>query len=155
MRIRDDRGSYTIEALFIFPLLLVFFVLTFWFGTLMYTWSSINYTAMQYALDIAKAGEDKQEFRDAAAARLMQLPLRSASSVDTPTAPVADPNKIVLWGPGIGQRFNRGDVITAGVVYPVKVPSPLLSILGQATFGSDTIYLKATATAKSEVYFEP
>lgn len=57
MRFKDDRGSYTIEALFIFPLLLVFFVLTFWFGTLMYTWSTVNYASMQYALDIAKEGQ--------------------------------------------------------------------------------------------------
>lgn len=154
MRIRDERGSYTIEALFILPLLLVFFVLVFWFGVIMFTWSNVNYTAMQYALDIAKTGENKAEIRDAASARLMQLPLRSASYVRASTMQETDPGNIILWGPSPGERFNRGGLITVGVVYPVKVPVLLLSILGQAVFGSDTIYLKATATAKSEVYFE-
>ena len=69
MRWKDDCGSYTIEALFMFPVLLIFFVLTFWLGGLMFTWSAASYTVMQYSLDIAKTGENKSEFRDAAADR--------------------------------------------------------------------------------------
>lgn len=153
MRFKDDRGSYTIEALFIFPLLLVFFVLTFWFGTLMYTWSTVNYASMQYALDIAKEGQKTGDITNAVKVKLGNVPIKDVTKFSEHSSPYNDPNSIVIWTNG--NSFNRGDVITAGVVYPVKVPSPLLSILGKAAFGSDTIFLKAHATAKSEVYFEP
>lgn len=155
MRWKDDRGSYTIETLFLFPVLLIFFVLTFWFGGLMFTWSAASYTVMQYSLDIAKTGENKTEFRDAAADRLRTLPFHTAKEVDSTAASSENnPDAIVLWGPAVGQTFNRGEMITTGAVIPVRIPSPLLAFIGKTVFGRDTIYLKASSTARSEVYFE-
>lgn len=150
--LKDDRGSYTIEVIFIFPLLLVFFVLTFWFGTLMYTWSTVNYATMQYALDVAKEGQKTGAITDSLKVKLENVPIKDAKYIKESSSPYEDPNAVVIWTNG--NSFNRGDVITAGVVYPVKVPSPLLSFLGQAAFGSDTLYLKSSAVTKGEVYFE-
>jgi len=155
MDMRDERGSYTIETLFIFPIILVVFFLTLWGGVLAYTWSSVNYVAMTFALDAAKEGAVTDEILAAVTERVQHLPLKvEGVGVEIATAPQEKPDRIVVWGPSVGTFYNRGQPISVGIVYPVKVPSPLLRIVGQAVFGSDTIYLKAQATARSEVYRE-
>lgn len=151
----NERGSYTIETLLIFPVTLVVFFLSLWGGVLMYTWSSVNYVAMTFALDAAKEGAVTNEILAAVTERVQQLPLKDKSvGVEIATAPQERPDRIVVWGPRVGEFYNRGEPIQVGIVYPVKVPSPLLRFVGNAVFGGDTIYLKAQATARSEVYRE-
>ena len=153
---RGERGSYTVEAVLVLPLILVVLFATLWGGSLMYTWTAVNYGALSGALDAARRGEFPLDARQAVAGYLRDFtPGGKQLQVNyQATGPYQDPNKVVIWGPPPGQKFNRGQVVTVGVVYPVKVSSPLLAFLGRAAFGGDTIYLKAQASAKSEVFFE-
>lgn len=151
-----ENGSYTIEALLVLPVILIVLFATLWGGSLMYTWTSVNYGALSGALDAAKNGEFSTGVRQAVASYLQNFtPGGKQLQVDyLATSAYENPGKIVVWGPAPGQKFNRGQTITVGVVCPVKVSSPLLSLLGQTVFGGDTIYLKARATARSEVFLE-
>lgn len=153
---KGEEGSAVLEAVMILPVLFVLFFAIFWGGRLMYAWAGVNYAAMSAAMDTARRGEFSAEARAAAAEHLRQwTPGGKALAVDAAaTAPYENPGAIVVWGPPPGQKFQRGNSITVGVVYPFKVDSPLLALVGRAAFGGDVVYLKASATARSEVFIE-
>lgn len=156
MFLRDMRGSYTVEAVLFLPLVFIIFFSVIWGGMLMYTWTGVNYAAMSAAVDAARRGEFSVEVRNAAASYLRQwTPGGKDLGVDaSATVPYKDPNKIVIWGPPAGTKINRGGTIQVGIVYPARVESPLLALLGRSFFGGDVLYLQASAVAKSEVFFE-
>ena len=53
----NSRGSAVIEMVLIMPLILILFIITIWGGQLMFTWTGINYSASNAAMDAAKTGE--------------------------------------------------------------------------------------------------
>ncbi|WP_338835930.1 TadE/TadG family type IV pilus assembly protein [Neomoorella thermoacetica] len=156
MRRRHERGSAVVEAALLMPILFVLFFMVFWGGEMMYVWTGVNYAAMSAAVDAARKGEFSTDIRSATAQYLQQwTPGGKVLGADiNASAPYNDPGKVVVWGPDVGSKIQRGNNLTVGVVYPFKVDSPLLGLLGRAVFGGDVIYLKASATAKSEVFIE-
>ena len=54
---KKNRGSAVIEMVLIMPLILILFFITIWGGQLMFTWTGINYSATNAAMDAAKTGE--------------------------------------------------------------------------------------------------
>ena len=58
----NNRGSAVIEMVLIMPLILILFFITIWGGQLMFTWTGINYSATNAAMDALKQGsaDDKE-----------------------------------------------------------------------------------------------
>jgi len=155
--LKKNRGSAVIEMVLIMPLILILFFITIWGGQLMFTWTGINYIASNAAMDAAKTGKVTNDICTAALDNIIQwVPgakdLGTAISHDS-NGPPREPNKIIFWTPNTP---NDGPVpwkseIKVAIVYPYKVDSPLLSLLGETFFGGNVIYLKGEAMAQSEV----
>jgi hypothetical protein len=153
--LKKNRGSAVIEMVLIMPLILILFFITIWGGQLMFTWTSINYSATNAAMDAAKTGEVTDDICTAALDNIIQW-VPGAKDLDTVIShdsndPPCEPDKIVFWTPNVGPVPWKSEIKVA-IVYPYKVDSPLLSLLGETFFGSDVIiYLKGEAMAQSEV----
>jgi hypothetical protein len=154
MKLKNDKGSTVIETVLIMPLILIIFFITIWGGQLMFTWSSINYSATTAAMTAAKTGEVTDQIGESA---LEDLKEWTPGNRDLGTSisrnsggPPHIPGQIVFWTPNEGPVPWKNN-ITVGIIYPYKIDSPLLSFLGESFFGGDVIYLKGEAVAKSEV----
>lgn len=150
----NSRGSAVIEMVLIMPLILILFIITIWGGQLMFTWTGINYSATNAAMDAAKTGEVTDDICTAALENIKQW-VPGAKDLGTDisrnsSGPPREPNKIIFWTPNDGPVPWKNDIAVA-IVYPYKIDSPLLSLLGETFFGGDVIYLKGEAVAQSEV----
>ena len=150
----NNRGSAVIEMVLIMPLILILFIITIWGGQLMFTWTGINYSASNAAMDAAKTGEVTDDICTAALENIKQW-VPGAKNLDeyisrNSSGPPREPDKIVLWTPNVGPVPWKND-ITVAIVYPYEIDSPLLSLLGETFFGGNVIYLKGEAVAQSEV----
>jgi len=152
--LKKNRGSAVIEMVLIMPLILILFFITIWGGQLMFTWTGINYSASNAAMDAAKTGGVTNDICTAALDNIIQwVPgakdLGTVISHDS-SGPPRESDKIVFWTPNVGSVPWKSEIKVA-IVYPYKVDSPLLSLLGETFFGGDVIYLKGEAMAQSEV----
>lgn len=150
----NNRGSAVIEMVLIMPLILILFFITIWGGQLMFTWTGINYSATNAAMDAAKTGKVTTQISESAFEDLKQW-IPGAQDLGTTVShdlggPPREPNKIVFWTPNVGPVPWKSEIKVA-IVYPYKVDSPLLSLLGETFFGGDVVYLKGEAVAQSEV----
>jgi len=68
----NSRGSAVIEMVLIMPLILILFFITIWGGQLMFTWTGINYSASNAAMDAAKTGEVTDDICTAALENIKQ-----------------------------------------------------------------------------------
>jgi len=150
----NNRGSAVIEMVLIMPLILILFFITIWGGQLMFTWTGINYSATNAAMDAAKTGEVTDDIGLAALRDVKQwVPGAQDLEMDisrNSSGPPREPNKIIFWTPNDGPVPWKND-ITVAIVYPYEIDSPLLSLLGETFFGGNVIYLKGEAVAQSEV----
>jgi hypothetical protein len=155
--LKKNRGSAVIEMVLIMPLILILFFITIWGGQLMFTWTGINYSASNAAMDAAKTGEVTDGICTASLTNIKQwVPGAKNLDVDisrNSSGPPREPDKIVFWTPNVGPVPWKSEIKVA-IVYPYKVDSPLLSLLGETFFGDDVIYLKGEAMAQSEVLSE-
>ncbi|MGB4429853.1 MAG: TadE/TadG family type IV pilus assembly protein [Thermacetogeniaceae bacterium] len=154
---KKNRGSAVIEMVLIMPLILILFIITIWGGQLMFTWTSINYSATNAAMDAAKTGKVTDDICTAALGNIKQW-VPGAKNLDEyishdSNGPPCKPDKIVFWTPNDDDDpVPWKSEIKVAIVYPYKVDSPLLSLLGETFFGGDVIiYLKGEAMAQSEV----
>lgn len=151
---KQNKGSAVLEAVLIMPLILILLFITIWGGQLMFTWAGVNYSATTAAMDAAKTGEITALTIDAAVIRLQEwtpggqdLGILISNDLGGPPRSADD---IVFWTPNI-DSVPWKNYIAVAIVYPYKVDSPLLSLLGETFFGGDVIYLKGEAVAQSEV----
>jgi len=153
--LKNRKGSAVIETVLIMPLILILFIITIWGGQLMFTWTGINYSASNAAMDAAKTGEVTDDIYTTALENIKQW-VPGAKDLGTDisrnsSGPQRESDKIVFWTPNVGSVPWESE-IKAAIVYPYKVDSPLLSLLGETFFGGDVIiYLKGEAMAQSEV----
>lgn len=152
--LKRNRGSAVIEAVLVLPLILILFLITIWGGQLMFTWAGINYAASTAALSAAKTGEVTDNIKNSTLDNLKQW-VPGAQDLETDKrndlgGPPRDPETIVFWTPNTGPVPWKNDIKVA-IIYPYKVDSPLLSLLGETVFGGNVIYLKGEAVAQSEV----
>jgi len=152
----NSRGSAVIEMVLIMPLILILFFIIIWGGQLMFTWTGINYSATNAAMDAAKTGEVTDDICTAALENIKKW-VPGAKDLGTDisrnsSGPPRESDKIVFWTPNDDDDpVPWKSEIKVAIVYPYKVDSPLLSLLGETFFGSDVIYLKGEAMAQSEV----
>ncbi len=122
----------------------------------MFTWTGINYIASNAAMDAAKTGKVTNDICTAALDNIIQW-VPGAQDLEmvishNSIGPPREPDKIVFWTPNDGPPVPWKSEIKVAIVYPYKVDSPLLSLLGETFFGDDVIiYLKGEAMAQSEV----
>jgi len=153
--LKNRKGSAVIETVLIMPLILILFIITIWGGQLMFTWTGINYSASNAAMDAAKTGEVTDDICTTALENIKQW-VPGAKDLGTDISndsngPPRESDKIVFWTPNVGPVPWKSEIKVA-IVYPYKVDSPLLSLLGETFFGGDVIiYLKGEAMAQSEV----
>lgn len=151
---KQNRGSAVIEMVLIMPLILILFFITIWGGQLMFTWTGVNYATSAATIDAAKTGEVTIQISDSALEDLKQW-IPGAQDLETSIShdlggPPCVPGEIVFWTPNVGPVSWKNE-ITVAIIYPYKVDSPLLSLLGETFFGGNVIYLKGEAVAQSEV----
>ncbi|MGI5922115.1 MAG: TadE/TadG family type IV pilus assembly protein [Syntrophomonadaceae bacterium] len=154
--LKNERGQAFIEMLFVLPLflMLAFFIIEM--GFVMYDLAVINYAASSTAVEAARQGQ----FTTATGDRTMAY-LRDWSSngrnfnIVRRSVPGKDIYSIIVYGPGAGDKFQRGDIITIGVCYPVRFKTFLMDALASWTVDEQELFLKARASAMSEVFFEP
>lgn len=100
----------------------------------MFTWTGINYSATNAAMDAAKTGKVTTQISESAFKDLKQW-IPGAQDLETTVShdlegPPREPNKIIFWTPNVGSVPWKND-ITVAIVYPYEIDSPLLSLLGK------------------------
>lgn len=154
---RDRRGSPSLEALFVLPVILMLFFMIVETGFIMYDWTTVNYAAASAAVSAAKEGKFSGEVRSDAAGYIHDWTTggRALAYDYTATEPYEDAGTVVIWGTGSEQNVERNNPIVVGVVYPVKFKILLADNIWKWVVKEEVITLKARAVALSEVHFEP
>lgn len=153
---RNQRGTAFIEWLFILPMIIMIVSFGIEMGFAMYDFSTINYAASSTALEAARKGE----FDDEIAVRTAEYINNWTSSgkdlgIIRSDSPFVDPKQVVVWGPSSGSKFQRGQMITVGILYPIEFKMFYMDALAHWVIDDQKLALKARASALSEVYFEP
>ena len=150
----NQKGSQSVEMLIVLPLLLMMFFMIVEMGLVMYDFVSVNYVANSMAVQAATRGEFTDSIKGDGANYLRTWTTEGKNiTVNYAQTPQQVAGAAVIWGPPSGQKFNRGQLITVGVVYPVRFKTFVMRGLAWLVESQD-IYLKAQATAASEVYIE-
>lgn len=154
---RDRRGSPSLEALFVLPVILMLFFMIVETGFIMYDWATVNYAAASAAVSAAREGRFSEAVRSDAAGYIRDWTTGGkALAYDyTATEPYEDAGTVVIWGTGSDQNVERNSPIVVGVVYPVKFKILLADNIWKWMVKQEAFTLKARAVALSEVHFEP
>ncbi len=145
-----------IELLFILPLILMIVTFAFESGFIMYDFSTINYTASSMAIEAARNGSFDNEIASRGGDYLKGFTSQGAESgILRSNSFYIDPANIVIWGPAENQSFQRGELITVGICYPIKFKLFYMDALAGWLIEEEKLNLKGRASAMSEVYFEP
>lgn len=154
--LKNQRGTAFIEWLIILPMIIMIISFGIEMGFAMYDFATINYVASATAIEAARKGE----FDDEVAVRTAEY-LTNWTSVGkrmdivrSDTA-ITEPEQVVVWGPPTGEKFQRGQMITVGLSYPIEFKAFYMDTLAHWIVADQRLALKARASAPSEVYFEP
>jgi len=155
---KDCRGSVSIEALFVLPLLLMLFFFIIEMGFVMYNWAVVNHAASAAAVEAAMTGRFSTDIRQAAAEHIRDWTTdgKSMSLNDLCTLPPGNvgPNTIYVYGTDANTDVQRGGIIDVGIAYPFKFRSFIFDALGRWATGDNQVVLKVNMKAASEVFFE-
>lgn len=153
---RDGRGSPSLEALFVLPVILMLFFMIVETGFIMYDWATVNYAAASAAVSAAREGKFSEGVRSGTADYLRDWTTNGRAFIydETATDPYEDSGTVVIWGTAPDQNVERNSPIVVGVVYPVKFKILLADNLWKWMVKEETITLKARSAALSEVHFE-
>lgn len=154
--LKNERGQAFIEMLFVLPLLLMLAFFIIEMGFVMYDLAVVNYAASSAAVEAARQGQFTTETGERTMAYLRDWSSNGGNfNLVRSNVPGNDLDSIVVYGPGADEQFQRGDIITIGVCYPVRFKTFLMDALASWTVDEQELILKARASAVSEVYFEP
>jgi len=154
LKFKNQKGSQSIEMLIVLPLLLMMFFMIVEMGFVMYDFVSVNYVANSMAVQAATTGEFTDVIKTSGANYLRDWTVGGKNlNVSYAQSPLQQQGTIVIWGPESGTKFNRGQTITVGVVYPVQYKTFIMQGMAWLV-NQQELYLKAQASAASEVYIE-
>lgn len=154
--LKNEKGQSFIEMLLVLPLLLMVIVFFIEMGFIMYDMAVVNYAASSTVIQAAAEGQFTDTICSTTADYLHNWTSNGKElNIIRSDSPQLDSDAIVIYGPGAGDKFQRGNIITVGVIYPIKFKIFLLNNLADWTISEDNLNLKARASAASEVYFEP
>lgn len=153
--IRNNRGSQSIEMLFVLPLILMLFFMVVEMGFIMYDFVAVNYIANSMAVQAATQGCFTQDIRDSGAnyIRTWTTGGHNIGINASATIPAPSENTAVIWGPSSGQKFNRGQMIEVGIIYPIKFKTFVMKGLSWMV-DEEKLYLRSNASAMSEIFIE-
>lgn len=129
-------------------------------GFIMYDFATINYAASSMAVEAARKGQfdDDVCYRGAiyieeyTSGKNMYVDYECSWWAYWPDGCMYGPGYTVIWAPWFGLKFQRGDVITVGVCYPVQFKIFFIDKLAHWIIKDDLLYLKAKASALSEPF---
>lgn len=151
----DKRGQAFIEMLFVLPLLLLIFFVIMEMGFVMYDFAVVNYAASSAAVEAARKGQFDDDVADRVENYLVNYSSNGKNvQVVRSEFNVTYSTQITLWGPDSGSRFQRGDIITVGVNYPVRFKLFFIDSLAKWVVDECSLTLKSSASAMSEPYIE-
>lgn len=156
---KNQKGYAFIEWLFILPMIIMIVSFAVEIGFVMYDLATINYAASSMAVEAARKGDfDQDVYRkgrsyllDWTSGEDMKVYHASSRWAWWPEDCKAGPKDIFIWATD-KDTFQRGDVISVGVCYPVQFKTFLMNQLGHWIIKDDILYLKAKASALSEPF---
>lgn len=156
---KNQKGTAFIEWLFILPMIIMIVSFAIEIGFIMYDFATINYTASSMAVEAARKGDFDQDIysrgalylRDWTSSKDMKVYYASSRWAQWPEDCKAGPKDVFIWATD-KNTFQRGDVITVGVCYPVQFKIFFMDQLGDWIIKDDLLYLKAKASALSEPF---
>lgn len=155
---KNNHGSFSIEALFVLPALLMLFFFIIEMGFVMYNWAVVNHAASAAAVEAAMMGRFSADIRQSTAEHIRDWTTDGKTmNIDSlGVLPPANfnPNTIYIYGTNVGTDIQRGNIIDVGVAYPFKFKTFAFDALGRWTTGESQVVLKANMKAASEVFFE-
>lgn len=140
------------ELLFIIPVLVMLMSFAIEMGFIMYDMALINYTAATMAVESARKGCFDQDIYSRVEQGIMQY-ISDDMPVVRSVNPMESEESIVVWGPQEGQKFQRGAIITVGIIKPVKFKLLYLDRIANWVVEEKKLFLRARASAESEIYF--
>lgn len=150
--VKNQKGFLLIELLFIVPILVMIVSFIIEIGFIMYDMALLNYTASTMAVEAARKGCFDQDIYSRARQGIMQY-ISEDMPVVRSTEPVEAEGSIVVWGPSDTQKFQRGEIISVGIIKPVKFRLLYLDRIAHWVIEEKKFFLRARASAESEVYF--
>jgi len=155
---KDCRGSVSIEALFVLPVLLMLFFFIIEMGFVMYNWAVVNHAASAAAVEAAMSGRFSADIRQAAAEHIRDWTTdgkdMSMNALGTAPPGSVGPNTIYVYGTDANTDVQRGNMIEVGVMYPFRFRTFFFDTLGQWVTEENQVVLKVNMKAASEVFFE-
>jgi Flp pilus assembly protein TadG len=155
---KDCRGSVSIEALFVLPVLLMLFFFIIEMGFVMYNWAVVNHAASAAAVEAAMTGRFSADIRQATADHIRNWTTdgdsMSLNALGTAPPGSVNPNTIYVYGTDANTDVQRGGVIDVGVAYPFRFRTFFFDTLGRWVTGENQVVLRVNMKAASEVFFE-
>lgn len=155
---KNSIGSFSIEALFVLPALLMLFFFIIEMGFVMYNWAVVNHAASAAAVEAAMTGRFSADIRQTAADQIANWTsdgkTMNINSLGTSLPESVQADTIYIYGTDANTDVQRGNIIDVGVVYPFKFKTFVFDALGRWATGENQIVLKANMKAASEVFFE-
>lgn len=129
-------------------------------GFIMYDFATINYAASSMAVEAARKGQFDHDVymrgaiyvHEYTSSKDMYIDYEWSGWAYWPDDCMYGPGNTVFWAPRFGFKFQRGDVITVGVCYPVQFKIFFIDQLAHWIIKDDLLYLKAKASALSEPF---
>jgi len=155
---KDCRGSVSIEALFVLPVLLMLFFFIIEMGFVMYNWAVVNHAASAAAVEAAMTGRFSTDIRQATAEHIQNWTTdgqnMGLNAMGTSPPGSVGANTIYVFGTDTNTDVQRGNKIDVGIAYPFRFRTFAFDALGRWITGENQVVLKVNMKAASEVYFE-
>lgn len=154
---RDKRGSYSLEALFNLPVLLMLLLFIVEMGFLMYDWAVINYAVNSSAALAAKESTFTATNRAILQNYIKQWTSSGKNLTYTNvngTSYTPNPSQAIIYGNSSTTYVQYGQPITVGICYPYKFKTFIVDAMSKWFVQDNQLYLKVQAVATSEVYRE-
>ncbi|NLX02679.1 MAG: hypothetical protein GXY40_09150 [Syntrophomonadaceae bacterium] len=155
---KNKRGQAFIELLLVLPLFLLIFAVIIEMGFIMYDFAVIHYAASTAAVEAARQGDFTTSTQQRTADYLTQWTSNKtvqgvafAPEYSSPTTT----DQIIICAPTSGVKYQRGNVMSVKIIYPVKFKLFFIDSLANWALKEEHLTLKSQAIAMSEEYFEP
>ena len=153
----NKKGSYSLEALFVFPVILMMLIFVAELGFLMYDWAVVNYTVSSTAALAAKEGTFSTAARTSMQNYLKQWTTsgKALTYVNVSgTTYTPSPTQAIIYGTPSSSYVQYGGTITVGICFPYKFKTFTVNALSKWFIQNNQMYLRVQSSAISEVYRE-